>query len=364
MVLGIQAPDDYSSSSLGADNVRAHFFRSPTGLADCADFSRYAACLAIARGDLVAATDAAAARGWSRPTAILRAAVAAGTTTDPAWAKPLVDHERVAQAFIESLRSVGVFDSSLPGMVQVPIESSLAITTLGAVGASQAQATWRPISRLQLAGAKLQVRHASAAVVLSSELLRTGGDPAIALLEAELRGAAASIVDKVFIDELSDSVAGQVMSSGSTPSQISADLGALLVALALGSRSEPRFVVSAGTAAILATMTGTEGCPVFPDMTPQGGRIAGVPVLVSDEIDDSSILAFDAQQLAGASDTITLDATNAADLRISDPGDAASLTSLWQNNMAALRAQRFFGFERLRPTASALLSGGAWAASS
>lgn len=209
------------------------------------------------------------------------------------------------------------------------------------------------------------MRHASAAVAISHELLRVGGDAAIELLESELRGAAAAVVDQVFIAELGDSVAAGVPSSGATAAAVAADLGALLLALKLGGQSEPRFVVSPDNAAILATMTDTGGGFAFVEMGPQGGRIAGVPVLVSDEIGNDQVLAFDCAQIAGNADTVVLDAASAATLNLGDPPDSSgAMTSLWQENLAALRAQRFFGFERLRSTASAVLTGLSLGASS
>lgn len=342
-----------------------YYFRDPATRADARDFSRYAAALIIGAGDPVAAQDVAAARGWERPASILRAAVAAGTTSDATWAATLVDHQRVGAGFVESLRQVGVFDAALALMTRVPLEGSVGVVTVGAVGNSQTAASWRPISRLSLSGGKLELRHATAAVAVAAELLRVGGDPALDLLERELQGAVAAVVDQVFLGELADSIAATVPSSGSTAAAVAADLGELLLELKLGARSEPRLVVSADNAARLATMTDTGGGFAFADMGPQGGRIAGVPVLVSDELGEDRILAFDCVQIAAASDVIVLDAASAATLRLADPADSSQpLTSLWQDNLTALRAQRFFGFERLRPTASAVLTGLALAGSS
>lgn len=121
--------------------MREHFFQNMRGRADCSDFARYAAALLIGRGDIVAAQQVAASRGWDRPATIIRAAATAGTTADAQWAGQLVDHRRMAAGFVESLRSVGVFDGALPAMVRVPLEGALGVVTVGAVGNSQSPAS-------------------------------------------------------------------------------------------------------------------------------------------------------------------------------------------------------------------------------
>jgi hypothetical protein len=82
---------------------------------------------------------------------------------------------------------------------------------------------------------------------------------------------------------------------------------------------------------------------------------------VSDAAAAGVLLLFDASQVAVSSGTIELDRSNAATLQLDTAPDSPPLTSspyvsLWQQNMSALRAERFFGVSRLRTTAAASIS--------
>jgi hypothetical protein len=104
-------------------------------------------------------------------------------------------------------------------------------------------------------------------------------------------------------------------------------------------------------------------------MTPNGGTISGVPVIVSGGTPSASIVMVDAHQIAAASDTIELMASNQALLELqtapaSPPILTQVLTSLWQQNETALRATRYFGAERLRDTAVAVVNNVAYTGNS
>jgi hypothetical protein len=64
-------------------------------------------------------------------------------------------------------------------------------------------------------------------------------------------------------------------------------------------------------------------------------------------------MAIDATGIAAADDIITLDAATKGSLKMDDaPGSGPQqMVSLWQNNLTALRAFRYFAFDRLRDSA-------------
>jgi hypothetical protein len=101
-------------------------------------------------------------------------------------------------------------------------------------------------------------------------------------------------------------------------------------------------------------------------MTPNGGEIAGVPVLVSSQAptDSSghSAVLIDGSAIVGDSDTVAVDASENAALQLaSNPAsDAQSLVSMFQTNSTALLATRWFGFELIRSNGVAVLSGATW----
>ena len=70
-------------------------------------FTRYVRALAMSRGNLMQALEIS--KQWNDSTpeveTVLRAAVAAGTTTDANWAAPLVVYQQMQSEFIELLRT-------------------------------------------------------------------------------------------------------------------------------------------------------------------------------------------------------------------------------------------------------------------
>lgn len=138
--------------------------------------------------------------------------------------------------------------------------------------------------------------------------------------------------------------------------QFAADLASALDALSYGADARLYLVVPPATAKVVAFMRDANGS-LYPGMTVSGGTIAGIKVVVSDAAADAVI--FDASQIAAASETITIDASAQADIQMDDSptAGAATLVSLFQSNMRAMRATRYFGAEVLRPEAVAVITG-------
>jgi hypothetical protein len=70
------------------------------------EFARYAMCLASAKGNVLQAEQIAKSRypDMTRIHDVMKAAVAAGTTTDPVWAGDLVQYQQFAGDFVDFLR--------------------------------------------------------------------------------------------------------------------------------------------------------------------------------------------------------------------------------------------------------------------
>jgi hypothetical protein len=82
--------------------------------------------------------------------------------------------------------------------------------------------------------------------------------------------------------------------------------------------------------------------------------------LISDGCTANSFIMLDAHQVAAASGTIELSASGQSTLQFETAPDSptvasSTLKSLWQHNLTALIAGRFFGAELLRTTACAIV---------
>jgi HK97 family phage major capsid protein len=215
---------------------------------------------------------------------------------------------------------------------------------------------------MAFAASGLDSRKVQALIAVTNEILDGTTSAGAVLLSNELRAGVASATDAAFLSGL---LVGAPTIDGSTSPLV--DLGNLLDVVNTKGTGKPYLVVAPRTANRLATKPTTSGEQAFPGMTPNGGEIAGVPVLVSDQAPapDSSghkAVLIDGSAVAGDSDTIAVDASEQAALQLaSNPASGAQqLVSMFQTNSTALLATRWFGFELIRSSGVAVLTGAEW----
>jgi hypothetical protein len=109
------------------------------------------------------------------------------------------------------------------------------------------------------------------------------------------------------------------------------------------------------------------GNAAFPELGPQGGVISKIPVLVSDAVGSGHAYLIDASSIGANPGEIALQEFGEGSLQFeSTPDSPASAStayvSLWQQNLVALRVERYFVVERLRTSSVAAVSNsGSWA---
>jgi hypothetical protein len=282
-------------------------------------------------------------RATERVLAVLEKAtagtIAGGSGT---WGSELTS---LSLAFVASLANVGVFDTALPFMKQMPLQTRVAITIVGATGSEVDEGALKLISEIELANATLSPQKAVAAIVTSDELLKLGGASAAQLLQTELRTAVAAMTDQIFVDMLLDGLT-LIVSTG----DILTDLAALSEAITTGSGSKLFVVASPLNGKRIAFARTTDGAQLFPNGT------GIVTVLVSDAMADDALLMFDAAQIAAAGGRVDIGTTGEANIDLG----GGNIVSLWQTNRRAMRAERMFGCEKLRADSAAVLSGVAY----
>src|SRR5262245_29238575 len=131
-----------------------------------------------------------------------RAAVAAGSTTDSAYAGPLSEFQTLSNAFVESLRNFSAFDRMLPNMKRVPFRTRIGASTVGVVGDTIGQQAPKKISSLNLTGTTISETKAVAILVVTQELARFGANVAGDLFATELQNAVAVETDETFVATL------------------------------------------------------------------------------------------------------------------------------------------------------------------
>ena len=321
------------------------------------EFAMYGLALAKGGGDLLSSVEIAKADFSShrRVEVILRSAVNAGTTTN---ASALVSYQEVVDSFVGSLAAVSAFDAMLPHARRVPLRSRLAVVTTAASVSSVGETAPKPVTSLAIGNNGLDLTKAAALMVVSDELLRFAALAGAALINRELRAGVVAATNGAFLAGM----AAGVVSTAASGDPL-ADLRTMLAAVATKGTSRLFLVISPAVANQLATYSNSAtGGQAFPTMTPSGGTLAGVTALVSDQVPSDSngelMLLIDADQIALSDETLTLDASRYADIAMDDAPDvgAQSMTSMFQTNSVALKAERWFGYQRLRDTAVAAVS--------
>jgi HK97 family phage major capsid protein len=192
-------------------------------------------------------------------------------------------------------------------------------------------------------------------IIITEELLR-----ATAFFQRELQIALARATNSVFLPLL---VPGSSFAaSGTNALGVRQDLRTLLAAVNSGADSRLFLITTRTVAEALAVMGDSAGGPAFPLASVGGGTVDGIPIVICDEVTTGEIILVDASAVAAGQDGLVLDSTREATLQSdtvpdSPPGAATPVISLWQNDMVALRAERFIGAKLLRSDACAKITG-------
>ena len=280
--------------------------------------------------------------------------------TPGAWAGNLVDYRSVQAGFIESLRSLSVFDRLLGdnALRRVPLKTRITSVSSAVTGAQYGEQQLYRIGRMSLDGEQIEPVKTTAVIVLTDEVFRSTGTAGQTFLSAELRGAVSAATDLTFLNGIMLGAASSV-SAGTTAANVYADISTLLDTVAAKGVAKLYLVMGPANARRLAVKLSTSGVQAFPNMTPSGGEIGGIPVLVTDQLPANTLLLIDASAIAGDSDIVTLDASEHADIQMSDTPTTDGTTpvvSLWQSNQRAIRAERWFGFQLIRAAGVATIT--------
>jgi hypothetical protein len=323
------------------------------------EFAALARSIAMAKGDLLQAERFAEAERMSpRVLSILKSAVNVGTMSG--WGSSLSEYASLVSSFLTSLAQYGAFDRLLSDMKRVPLHTRVVMATSSITGAVVGEGQSAPVSSLTVDGATTDVFKAVAVVVASSELLRLGGGVGAQLFSKELRQAVSISTDSQFVSVLTAGLT-PITASGSTATAIGIDLATALSQIETSVASRLYIIAPSATAKQWSAKALTEGM-AFSQMTPHGGALGGLPVVVSDAVSAGQWLVVDAAQIAAGAGSIDLDASNQADVQMetsptSPPTTSTVLTGLWQRDLVGLRATRYFTVERLHSSSVAVISG-------
>lgn len=381
-----------SKSRGGPASIEVRQPRAEKGLA----LAQMVKCLGQAQGNRSEALAIAKSNENLDPRVVnvLKAAVAAGSTSNSTWAGNLVGDETSVYAdFIEYLRPqtiVGQFGSGdVPSLRVVPFNTPLVGQTSGGSGYWVGEGAAKPLTKFDFSRTTLEPLKVANIAVLTEEVIRRSSPSADAIVRDQLVAALRERLDLDFIDPNKTASAGvspASITNGVTPisatgagtaDNIRADIRALFGAFIAANNAPTSgvFIMSATTALALSLMTNALGQPEFPGISMRGGILQGLPVLVSEYVPSVSaggyVMLVNAQDIYfGDEGGFAVDMSREASLEMADNPShnsttptPAQLVSLWQTNSVGFRAEREVNWSKRRASAVQVLDQVNWGGS-
>lgn len=346
----------------------------------------------MAKEDGVSPADIAISRGWGddvvsvlrTPKNVIKTAIAAASTTDSTWAGPLVTYNNMQEEFIELLRPMSVL-SRIPNLRRVPFNIKVPRETSGTTGYWVGQGSPKPVSKGAFDTVTLDFAKVAGITFQTQELLRFSRPNSEQLMINSLTHALTYLVDRDFLDPAKAATVGvspasvtngssSVTATGTSADAFRADFRSALVLYTRANYSlNGLVIVMSQTMALSLGLLRTDfGQKEFPDLNKDGGFIEGIPVVTSENIvanggspADGSLIAFlNASDILLADDGgVDIDISTEASIQTNDAPDSPMtastvLTSLWQNNLCAIRVERYITWVKARTDSVVYITGG------
>lgn len=340
-------------------------------------FTRYAMALAATHGDRNEAFEMAKAqKTWHDQTPqverilgnpnffrILKNAVDAGDTTTVGWAAELADYTYMASEFIEFLRPQTIL-GKINTFRRVPFNIKVPLQDQGSSAQWVGEGAMKPLSKLNFDTTTLRFSKAAGIVVLTDELVRFSNPSAEALVRQDLAAAIAQFLDEQFIDPAVAAVANvspasitngahTSAASGTDAADVRADFATAMTSM-IGANIAPSglvWVMLPTQAMSIGLMMNALGQSEFPGLNADGGTLLGYQVVTSNSVPAGQVTIFKPSEILLADDGgITLDASREASIAMDDGSSpsTATVVSMWQYNMVAIKAERYINWVRRR----------------
>lgn len=351
-----------AASPVVVPTVRMRAPEVPKGTA----FIRSCMALLRAKGDTMRALEYA--KAWKETTPevelMVKAAVAPGDTVNPSWAGALVQIQNATNEFLELLRPATII-GKIQNLRQVPFNTQVPLQTGGGSYGWVGQGLSKPVTKLALTTTALQFSKAAGIIVLTEELAKLSNPSAEAIVRADMIAGIAQFLDLQFIDPAvavvpNVSPASVTNGAGTAASADNAatDLGTILAFFSTNGYplSSLTLIMSEKNALAMGMKRDAMGNKVFPNMGVAGGSAEGINVIASNAA-QNLVIGLSGPSILFADDGgISIDVSREASVLMDSappaaPDATAVYTSLWQNNLVGLRAERMINWQRARVTA-------------
>lgn len=351
-------------------------------------FARVVKCLGLAQGNRREAYEIAkgAYGDDDGVVGVLKAAVAAGSTSNAGWAGNLVGLETSVYAdFVEFLRPqtiVGRFGvDGIPALRTVPFRTPLIGQTSGGSGYWVGEGQPKPLTSFDFARTTLEESKVANIAVVTMEVLRRSTPAAEGIIRDQLAAALRERMDIDFVNPAKAAVAGvspasitngaaAVASSGNDADAIRYDVRRLYASFIAANNAPTTgvFIMSTTNALAASMLVNALGQPEFAGLTMRGGTFFGLPVITSEYAGNTVTLANADDIYLGDEGGITIDMSREASLQMDNaptgPNSVTptgtTLVSLWQTNSVGFLAEREIGWSRRRNGSVAYLTSVNW----
>jgi HK97 family phage major capsid protein len=366
-------------------------------------FARLVKCMAIAKGNSVGAVQVAEQlyKDDQPVINILKAAIAAGSTTNQPWAGALVSAEGAVFAeFLEYLRPMTILgkfgQNGVPALRTVPFRVPIGSQTSGGAAQWVGEGVAKPLTYFEVARTTLEPLKVAAIVTVTEELLRYASMSAETWLRDQLVAALRERLDLDFIDPGVTAIPGTrpaaitngvtpVTSAGSSGDAVRADIAAVVgnFIAANNLATQGVWIMDANTALRLSMMTGPLGEPqdFARGISMTGGTFAGLPAIVSEYVGEfagspgaSNVWLVAADQIfLGDDGGFQVDMSRETSLLMDnapvmssggvgspDAPVGSAMVSMFQTNSVAFRAERIISWVKARASAVQGISNVQW----
>lgn len=306
-------------------------------------------------------------QSWGAPDIVLNAAqqkATIGTTTDTNFGAALVDYTNLTGEFIELLRQKTIVDKIAGSMRQVPFNVKIPEQTAGATVGWVGEGKMKPTANPTFKNVTLTHAKIAGIVLLSDELIRFSNPKADGLVRDDLVAQIAGFIDQQFFDptkaETQDSPASvlngltAITSTGVTADAYDKDLNTLIAQLVnAGIDLEGACWAMGETRAMqLSGLRDPLGRTYFEGMALVGSRsLKGLPVLTSNTLADKIVLIVPSQILLADDSVVDFAVSTEATINMGTE-QAPNMVNLFQNNLSAIRAERFIRWYKRRVNAA------------
>jgi len=359
------------------------------------EFARYIICRMAALKHGVSALELAKTHYPDNPRIqwLIKDNIAAGSTQDNLFAKPLVNVTPSSE-FVDWLRPQTLL-GRIPGLTSVPFNTRITGQNSGATGYWVGEGKAKPLTRFGTFSTNLYWAKVAAIISITDELARFSSPSAEQMVRREIARALQERMDIDFVDPSKAAVANvspasitngvtNLNDSGTSLANVTTDIAQFFNAM-IGNNlnvAECVWIMPNTVALQLSLMRDSLGALAFPTINVSGGTWQGIPVITSQYLlfshtpANNKVLLVHAPSVALADDGgFTVDISREASLEMDDQPvmetgalgspsgpTGSALVSMFQTNSMAIRCERYINWAKLRSTAVVWMDDVRWAA--